>query len=184
VPVVQRGQLAAGIVACRLNPQREGLDIMSQTDFQNASGIATRRHFLSRTAGVAAGGAVLALATIRPAAAVAAPASPLDPVFGLIETHRTARAAHLASIDEQTRLELLGDPDAESVAEGPCDAEWDSLDALIGTAPVTFAGLVAWAAYLDQIRRDEEWMLEDRSYAASGLIATLVEALGNLEVAS
>jgi hypothetical protein len=144
----------------------------------------TRRRFLSQAAGVAAGGTALALATFPPAPAVAAPAGPLDPIFDLINSHRAARAAHLAAIDEQNRLDRLGDPDADSVAEGPCDAEWDSLDALIGSAPVTFAGLAAWAAYLDQIRRDEEWMLEDRSYAASGLIATLVEALGNLEVAS
>jgi hypothetical protein len=43
----------------------------------------TRRRFLSQTAGVAAGGAALALATIPPASATAAPASALDTVFGL-----------------------------------------------------------------------------------------------------
>jgi hypothetical protein len=103
-----------------------------------------------------------------------------DPVFSLIEAHRTARAAHLAAIDEQNRLERIGDPDVESVAEGPCDAEWDSLDELIEMPAVSFAGLVAWASYLDEI---EEWMLEDSS-AAARLIATLVEALGNLAVTS
>jgi len=39
----------------------------------------TRRRFLSQAAGVAAGGAVLTLATIPPASAATAPASPLDP---------------------------------------------------------------------------------------------------------
>jgi hypothetical protein len=39
----------------------------------------SRRRFLSQAAGVAAGGTVLALATIPPVSAVAAPAVPLDP---------------------------------------------------------------------------------------------------------
>ena len=39
----------------------------------------TRRHFLSQVAGVAAGGTVLALATIPPASVAAAPATALDP---------------------------------------------------------------------------------------------------------
>lgn len=144
----------------------------------------TRRRFLSQSAGVAAGAAILATAAVPSTPAAAAPAGRLDPVFGLIETHRSARAAHLAAIEEQSRLELLGDADAAWVAGGACDAEWDSLDTLIGTAPVTFAGLAAWAAYLDLIRRDEEWMLEDRDGAASALIATVAEVVGNLAVSS
>jgi hypothetical protein len=43
----------------------------------------TRRGFLSQAAGVAAGGTVLALATIPPALAAAPPGGPADPVFGL-----------------------------------------------------------------------------------------------------
>ena|ERR1700681_4466678 len=43
----------------------------------------TRRRFLSQVAGVAAGGTVLALATIPPASAAAAPAGLADPVFGM-----------------------------------------------------------------------------------------------------
>jgi hypothetical protein len=45
--------------------------------------VSTRRRFLSQAAGAAAGGAVLALAAIPPAAAAGAPASTLDPVYGL-----------------------------------------------------------------------------------------------------
>jgi hypothetical protein len=78
----------------------------------------TRRHFLSQAAGVAAGGTVLALAVIPPAAAVAAPASPLDPVFGLIEAHRTARAAYLVALEEHTRLDRLGDLDVNKHRSG------------------------------------------------------------------
>jgi hypothetical protein len=39
----------------------------------------TRRRFLSNAAGIAAGGTVLALATVPPAPAIAAPAVTLDP---------------------------------------------------------------------------------------------------------
>jgi hypothetical protein len=40
-----------------------------------------------------------------------------------------------------------------------------------------FAGLVAWASYLDEIRKVEAWM-----FALEGqtLVVTLVEALGNV----
>jgi hypothetical protein len=58
----------------------------------------TRRRFLSQ----AAGGGVLALAAFPPPAAVAAP---VDPVYGLIETHRAAHAAHILACDEQDRLD-------------------------------------------------------------------------------
>jgi hypothetical protein len=45
--------------------------------------VSTRRRFLSHAAGLAAGGTALALATIPPAPAAAAPAGSLDPVYGL-----------------------------------------------------------------------------------------------------
>ncbi len=72
--------------------------------------VSTRRRFLSRAAGVAAGGAVLALATIPPASA----ADVSDPVFDLIASHKkitgtvNAIAAEInraVEIDEQTALE-------------------------------------------------------------------------------
>jgi hypothetical protein len=49
------------------------------------------------------------------------------------------------------------------------------------TAPTTFAGLQAWASYLDEIRNIEAWMFEDEGPM---LVVTLVEALGNLTVTS
>ena len=49
--------------------------------------IPSRRLFLSQAAGLAAGGTALALATVKPTPAIAGQ----DPVFGLIERHRTAR---------------------------------------------------------------------------------------------
>jgi hypothetical protein len=52
----------------------------------------SRRRFLSQAAGVAAGGTVLALATIPPASAVAAPAVPLDPANASPALRTAARA--------------------------------------------------------------------------------------------
>jgi hypothetical protein len=141
----------------------------------------TRRLFLSQAAGVVAGGAALALATIPPATALAAPAGLPDPIFSLIEAHRTARAAYLAALAEHTRLDELGDPTAYLLSEAPCHAFLDALNELIEMAPTTLAGLQAWASCLDEIGpRDGDLLVE----AGPTLIATLVEALGNLEVAS
>jgi hypothetical protein len=69
-------------------------------------GSTTRRNFLS-IATVVAGGTVLAPAAIPPVIAAAAPAGPLDPIFGIIDAHRAAGRAHLDAIDEQGRLEEL-----------------------------------------------------------------------------
>ena len=59
----------------------------------------TRRRFLSQAAGVAAGGTVLALATITPGPSTAAPATPLD----------ASKASHPPEVSN---------PDAEIVAAG------------------------------------------------------------------
>jgi hypothetical protein len=82
---------------------------------------------------------------------------------------------------EHTRLDRLGDPAAYLISEAPCDAQMDAFHDLIETAPTTFAGLVAWASYLDEIRHCEAWMFEDEGPT---LVVTLVEALGNLAVTS
>ena len=143
--------------------------------------IPTRRRFLSQAAGVAAGGTVLALAATPPASAAAAPASPLDPVFGLIEAHRAADAAHRSALEEMGRLEKISDPDADWITEAPCHAARDAFSDLIETAPKTFVGLVAWASYLDEIRNVEPWMFEEEGPT---LVATLAEALRGLAVLS
>ena len=157
---------------------------MAQADSNNSTPmpvVSTRRRFLSQAAGAAAGGTALALAPIPPAPAAAAPAGLLDPVFSLIEAHRTARDAYLAALAEQNRLDQIGDRAADWVADTQCHADMDTFNDLIETAPTTFAGLVAWASYLDEIRQVEAWMFEGEGPT---LVATLVEALGNLAVAS
>jgi hypothetical protein len=65
----------------------------------------TRRRFLSQAAGVAAGGAVLELATVSATAGAAAPmaavaSSGVDPIFARIEEYRTAAKAHAAAAAE------------------------------------------------------------------------------------
>jgi hypothetical protein len=141
----------------------------------------SRRRFLTNAAGVAAGNAVLALAAIPPVPAAAAPLGALDPVFGLIEAHRMAQAAHLVALAEQNRLERIGDPTACSISDAEADAQIDAFNELIETAPTTLAGLQAWAPYLGEIMNAEEWMFDE---VGPTLVATLVEALGNLKVAS
>jgi hypothetical protein len=131
---------------------------MAQAKTDNSTptpAVSTRRRFLSQSAGVAASGAVLALATIPPASPAAAPAGLADPVFSLIEAHRTARTAYLVAFEEHLRLDRAGDPAAYLISEAPCDAQNDAFIDLIETAPTTFAGLVAWATYLDQFRQVE-----------------------------
>jgi hypothetical protein len=93
--------------------------------------------------------------------AVAAPTGALDPVYSLIEAHRTAHAAHLVALAEQNRLEGIGDPAAGWAVEAPCRAAMLAFNDVVFTAPTTFAGLVAWAAYLNEISEVDEWMLEE-----------------------
>ena len=152
-------------------------DSVHSTPPTNTPVAQTRRRFLSTAASVAAGGTVLALATMPPASAATAPAGLPDPVFGLIEAYRTVAAAYLVALEEQNALELIGDPSSDRVAEAPCHAAMEAFNDLIETAPTTFAGLRAWASYLDEIRKADEWMFEE---TAPTLVMVFVEALENL----
>jgi hypothetical protein len=84
---------------------------MAQVDSENSTALPadpTRRRFLSNAAGVAAGGTVLALATIPPApAAVALTGAAAKPeaIFGLIEDHRTAIVSEDVAWRYYSRLE-------------------------------------------------------------------------------
>lgn len=107
----------------------------------------TRRRFLSQAAGIAAGGTVLALATIPPARAASAPASLLEPAFDLIAKKRAADIAHVKAI-EHTDTFPIGDHsdacmDAWSSQEEACDyvhkVDWE----FATTKPTTTAGVAA-----------------------------------------
>jgi hypothetical protein len=78
-------------------------------------------------------------------------------------------------------LRRIGDRSGDGFADAQCIADIDTFNDLIETAPTTFAGLQAWAAHLNDIRHVEAWMFEDNGPT---LVATLVEALGNLAVTS
>jgi hypothetical protein len=86
-----------------------------------------------------------------------------------------------ATSGPQPAVDAKGDPLADSVGADACHAAVRAFDDLIQTAPTTFAGLVAWASYLHEIKEAEEWMLQGE---APTMVVTLVEALRNLAVTS
>jgi hypothetical protein len=112
--------------------------------------------------------------TIPPAAAVAGH----DPLFGLIEAHRKANAAHLAAIKELSRLEKIhgfgGDWD---ITQKPCDDENDAFEILVGAAATTVPGLLAKLAYLQDL---EEWMLDECEGTAIRQIEGFVASIANV----
>jgi hypothetical protein len=139
-------------------------------------------------AGFTRRGAVAAVAAAFAAPAIAGPVADLqssadatahlaigaDPVFALIEAHRTATALHGAALKEQDRLEQLNEPGAWEVSEAPCHADVAAWRELVNTAPQTRAGLRAWAFYLEEVRSKEEWMLEEE---APAIVETLARAI-------
>jgi hypothetical protein len=132
----------------------------------------TRRRFLS----VAAGGAI---APGIPAAALA-DAPTIDPIIAAIDEHRKAHVAHLAAIDELSRLEKIhGDWDG-SITEKPCDDDCDTFDFLVGTAATTIAGLFAKFDYLREIASREAWMLDEREGTALNLIESFAESIRSI----
>jgi hypothetical protein len=135
----------------------------------------TRRRILSQAAGIAAGGAALALA-IPPARAAD------DPVFALIEAHRAADVALEATLAEKSRLEEAGQKYDDSLAEAAHEAEISALYDLVEAVPATLAGVIASMTYIVG--------LTDGSYGRLGddeivpLLANLAEALQGLAVQS
>jgi len=129
---------------------------MAQVNSENTTSTAidqTRRRFLTQAAGVAAGGAALALATIPPASAATAPAASgePDPIFAAIERHKAAAVPRDAAVDVRSNFN-----DLHMTAEQreQCDrldgALEDAVETceqagadLINTAPTTLAGIVA-----------------------------------------
>jgi hypothetical protein len=161
----------------------------------------TRRRFLTVAAGasvasVASVGALTAAAMAPPIpAAVTMPqANPAlrdairalagahqhDPVFGLIEAHRRASAAHEADLDEQTRLEQLGDPVADSLGEQSCHDEFAAFDVLLAASATTLPGLGAQLGYLQDIATRDPWMFNDRADAAIHLLEGFAASVANV----
>jgi hypothetical protein len=160
---------------------------MAQADSDNSTTmpvVQSRRRFLSQAAGVAAGGTVLALATIPPAPAAAAPASPLDPVFALIAAHKKIVATVNAVVAEINRAVEIDKKIAleEGALSEQGSVEMDLFLELLEIVPTTLAGVVALVTYLDEINKQDSWKFEDNY--ATPLIGNLAEAFSRIEVAS
>ena len=173
---------------------------MAQVDSENSTALPadpTRRRFLSNAAGVAAGGAVLALATIPPAPASAAPASPLDPVFALIAEKRAADVAHDKAIDTYGEFDNRRDRSSDAAIEAwensaaAChyanEVDWK----LATTLPTTLAGVAAVLRLANQIEDEGgEWPDTDAigpegwHYQLRATMAATIEALTGKAVQS
>jgi hypothetical protein len=111
----------------------------------------TRRRFLTvaAVASVAGAGTLAAAAARAPDVPQAVTANPM---FGMIEAHRRASAAHGIALVEQARLEQIGDLAAAwSIDEQPCHDEFNAFDALLSAEATTVPGIVAQLAYLQDI---------------------------------
>src|SRR4051812_23688584 len=112
----------------------------------------TRRGFLAQVAVAAAGGAALGVTLPLPVSAgVVEPAN--DPVFDLIEMHRSADAAHRKALDVQARFERRHGACNRSweISEKPCHDEDDAFEALVAGVATTQPGLLAWLAYFQEL---------------------------------
>jgi hypothetical protein len=134
----------------------------------------TRRRFLSQAAGVAAGGSALALATIPPVSAAAAPASLLDaanaspdPVFGAIE----ARKATLSALD-YIEAHDVSDEEVSQAVEDDNVALWE----ITAVVPTTLAGIIVWVNYINDIVEADDWRVEDGNINLAEVVSGLVSA--------
>jgi hypothetical protein len=104
-----------------------------------------------------------------------------DPVFGPIEAHRRASAAHGIALGEQARLEQIGDLDAAwSIAEQPCHDDFGAFDALLSAEATTVPGIVAQLAYLQDIAERDAWMFNDREDSAPRLLKGFAASIANV----
>jgi hypothetical protein len=101
-------------------------------------------------------------------------------VFGLIEAHRKAGRDHEAALDEQERLERIGDKAADWVGEATCHAEFNAFDVLLAAAATTLPGIVAKLAYLQDIAKRDARMFDDRTVSATGLIEGFAASIANV----
>ncbi len=109
------------------------------------------------------------------------PAALPDPVFGLIEAHRKADRDHEAALDEQDRLERIGDEAAaDLVGEAPCHAAFNAFDVLLAAPAATLPGIVAKLAYLQDVAKRDAWMFTDRPNAAILLLEGFAASIANI----
>jgi hypothetical protein len=151
---------------------------MAQVNSENSIAMPvdpTRRRFIT----IAVGASVGSLAAVAMPASTG-PETQHDPIFGMIEAYRKAEAAHRAALDEQNRLELLGDPLADSVSEQRCHDEFNAFDALLSAAATTVPGILAQLAYLQGIAESDAWMFDDRADTGPRLIKGFAASIANV----
>src|SRR5450631_2764714 len=147
----------------------------------------TRRRFLAVAAVASAVSAgTLAAATAMdpsvPAAVTAPRHSSPDPVFGLIEAHRKAHAAHIASLELQNRFERrYGIGQGSWISTQPCHDEDDAFETFVAAPATTIQGLRAKMAYFEELASEfeTEWMVYDR-VACPALIESFTASLANI----
>jgi len=136
-----------------------------------------RRRFLS----IAAGGAVAAAIPTATLAGIPA----IDPMFDLIEAHRKAHAAHMASLELQNRFERrYGAGQGSWISTKPCHDENEAFEALIAAAATTLPGLLAKLNYMEELSSEfeTEWMIEERPDPGV-LFRSFAESIANLTAA-
>jgi hypothetical protein len=152
----------------------------------------TRRRFLT----VAAGASVASVGTL----AVAAPDSPacaVDPIYAVIERHRTACEAHTQAVHVKCDFEEVGMTGEKrrqyEILDALSDAAYDHMEEvggeLVNTKPTTLAGIAALCRYVEPFFNEHEtmnlpeaicWDDETESSAAgafANVIAAAIEAL-------
>ena len=158
---------------------------MSKADI-SPTPIRSRRAVL---AGIASAAALPAAAVIPATALPTAglPATPAaDPIYAMIDVHRKAHAAHMASIKLQERFERrYGGGHGSWISEKPCCDEDDIFMALVAAPATTVQGLSAKLAYFDELSGEfeTEWMVSQRAEAAV-LIQSFTASLKNIGVLS
>ena len=136
----------------------------------------TRRRFLTVAA---AGATALAL----PPSTAAAPA--VDPIINLIEVHRKAHAAHMASLELQNRFERrYGAGKGSWVSTKPCHDENEAFEAFIAAPATTLPSLLAKLDYMEELSSEfeTEWMIEERPDPGV-LFRSFAESIANLTAA-
>jgi hypothetical protein len=147
----------------------------------------TRRRFLAvaAVASVVSAGTLAAAAAMDPSvpAAVTIPRhSRPDPVFALIEAHRKAHAAHMASLELQNRFERrYGIGHGSWISTQPCHDEDDAFVAMVEAPATSLPGLSAKLAYLQGLGSEfeTEWMIEDRADAGA-LVRSFAASIANV----
>jgi hypothetical protein len=158
-------------------------DSVHSTPPTNTSARHSRRSILGAIAGSAA--AAGGIAGLNPVIAAALPIdAATDSVFELIDTHRKAHAAHMASLELQNRFERrYGVGHGSWISTQPCHDEDDAFVAFVAAPATTVPGLLAKLDYFEELASEDEteWMTRERA-EPDVLIQSFAASLKNIGV--